>query len=100
MKSEPEWPSKTNREDDPDHASWGNFDDSYSLGYDIGYDVAITACITAFNDWLKEQKPIVLPDRKRPQFNSSTEEHERIGWNSCLDELMRLNPQIRNQDEK
>ncbi len=113
MKSEPAWPKKTNREYDSDHASWGNADDSYSLGYDIGMDDGIANCITIFNVWLKEQKPVVLPERKQVRYENQERvqafgdgeakvtgshifyDREAEAWNAYEDELIRLIPQIR-----
>lgn len=61
------------------------------------YNMAVDACIAAFNDWLKEQKPIVLPEkRKLPDepIPMHTKEYF-LGWNCSIDEFLRLNPQIK-----
>ena len=51
MKSEPKWPEKI----------LSIRDDDYDKGYYRGRNIAIDVCITAFNEWLKEQKPGPAP---------------------------------------
>ncbi len=116
MKSDcPKWPEKREVSRHESHT----FDDTYC--YDcqdiideetepvIGnslYNKGRADAITAFNDWLKEQKPVVLPKKKDSGFvghNSdgipefSEEGKENRGWNSCIYEFLRLNPQIRSE---
>ena len=54
--------------------------------------------ISAFNDWLKEQKPVVMPEKVENISNSPLHDYEDgevVGYNACIDEFLRLNPQIR-----
>ena len=52
MKSNyPKWPEEFLPHDDSE----------YDKGYSRGYNNAINICICVFNEWLKEQKPVVLP---------------------------------------
>ena len=58
MKSEPMWPLIEKA-----HTYASENADIYHA-YDDGQKAMLKRCIAAFNDWLKEQKPIVLPERK------------------------------------
>ena len=94
MKSEPMWPLIEKA-----HTYASENADIYHA-YDDGQKAMLKRCIAAFNDWLKEQKPIVLPERK--EFNHPHCVYgnciECMGiekWNACLNDFLRLNPQIR-----
>ena len=81
MKSEPKWPEELKYY----YSKLAYPENCVEAGNKIR-----TACITAFNSWLKEQKPIVLPEKPTGMF---LEEH--MGWDRYQEELLRLNPQIK-----
>ena len=70
--------------------------------YNAGWNDCLDACITAFNDWLKKQKLIVLPERKEclgnPELGYPFPDFDK-GFNAAIDEFLRLNPQIRRDKE-
>ncbi len=105
----PKWPE--NKSDNPHE-----FDDSSDYYKSVGFNEAITVCISTFNEWLKEREPIVLPERKQVRYENQERvqafgdgeakvtnsrifyDREAEEWNSCLDEFLRLNPQINRKE--
>lgn len=84
MKSEPKWPVE---------ASNSRVSEFYS-----GYNKSRSICITAFNDWAKEQKPVVLPERKSVATDANYHHGKCVGHNECIDEFLRLNPQLNRKE--
>ena len=84
MKSEPKWPEKI----------LSIRDDDYDKGYYRGRNIAIDVCITAFNEWLKEQKLVVLSLTPTPEEN-------RVccsGYPNCIHHST-ITPEVREWDE-